>query len=100
MTTALDPAMPLAAARAHSAPHALRPLVAGGADPLYKQVRASLVDSLCRGEWKPGDALPNERSLAERYGVGVATIRAAIGELAAMHVLVRRQGKGTFVCRE
>jgi GntR family transcriptional regulator len=70
------------------------------ADPLYKQVRAALVQSLASGEWKPGAMLPNERALANRYGVGISTLRAAIGELAAMKVVVRRQGRGTYVCRE
>lgn len=69
-------------------------------DPLYKQVRKALVQSLFSGEWRPGDVLPNERSLADRFGVGVSTVRLAIDELAAMKVLVRRQGKGTYVCRE
>ena len=67
-------------------------------DPLYKQVRHALVDSLARGEWKPGEMIPTERQLAERYGVGIATIRAAIAELAAAKIVARRQGKGTFVC--
>src|SRR5579862_3298371 len=84
-----------------------RPHVAAGMrsalmapDPLYKQVRSDLVNRLCAGEWKPGEALPSERKLADHYGVGIATIRAAIGELTAMKVLARRQGKGTYVCRE
>ncbi|HVO88623.1 MAG TPA: GntR family transcriptional regulator [Casimicrobiaceae bacterium] len=69
-------------------------------DPLYKQVRAALVESLATGEWKPGEVIPSERKLAQRYGVAVATIRAATSELAAMKVLSRRQGRGTYVCRE
>lgn len=71
-----------------------------GAEPLYKQVRVALVQGLASGEWKPGEQLPNERSLADRYGVGVSTVRLAIGELVSMRVLMRRQGKGTYVCRE
>jgi GntR family transcriptional regulator len=69
-------------------------------DPLYKQVRTALVESLASGEWKPGEMIPSERKLADRYGVAVATVRAAVGDLAATKVLARRQGKGTFVCRE
>jgi GntR family transcriptional regulator len=69
-------------------------------DPLYKQIRNALVDSLASGEWKPGEVIPSERKLADRYGVAISTIRAAIGELTAMKVLARRQGKGTFVCLE
>lgn len=68
--------------------------------PLYKQVRSAIVASLAAGEWKPGDMIPNERALATRYRVGISTVRAAIGELSSMKVLVRRQGRGTFVCRE
>jgi len=65
--------------------------------PLYRQVRNAIVDGLSRGEWKPGEMLPNERRLADRFGVGIATVRAAVSELAATKVLARRQGKGTYV---
>ncbi|MEW5708220.1 MAG: GntR family transcriptional regulator [Pseudomonadota bacterium] len=66
-------------------------------EPLYKHVKNQIIDSLTRGEWRPGEMLPSEPKLAERYGVGISTIRAALGELAAAGVLVRKQGKGTFV---
>jgi len=66
-------------------------------EPLYKQVKQQIVRSLMQGEWKPGEKLPVESELATRYGVGISTIRAAIGELAAGKVLARKQGKGTFV---
>lgn len=66
-------------------------------EPLYKQVRNEIIRSLAQGEWKPGDMIPSEPNLAARYGVGIATIRAAIGELVAAKVLARKQGKGTFV---
>ena len=66
-------------------------------DPLYKQVKNQLVRSLAEGEWKPGEMLPSEPRLAARFGVGISTIRAAIGELVAARVLARRQGKGTSV---
>lgn len=68
-----------------------------GPDPLYKQVKHQLVRSLAEGEWKAGALLPSEPRLASRFGVGISTIRAAIGELVAARVLARRQGKGTFV---
>lgn len=67
--------------------------------PLYREVRRRILDCLSRGEWKPGDMLPTERELAERFGVAISTIRAGVGELTATDVLVRRQGKGTFVAR-
>lgn len=66
-------------------------------EPLYKQVKKNIIRSLTDGEWKPGEMIPSEAKLAERYGVGISTVRMAIGELAAARVLARKQGKGTFV---
>src|SRR3569623_1539307 len=68
-----------------------------GAEPLYKQVKNKNIQNLTSDEWKPGSVIPSETKLAETYGVGVATSRMAIGELGAARVLIRRQGKGTFV---
>lgn len=49
------------------------------------------------GEWRAGEAIPSEMDLAARLGVSQGTVRKAIDELAAENLLVRRQGKGTFV---
>jgi len=68
------------------------------AEPLYLQVKQRVIQGILDGEWKPGEQLPVESDLAARYGVGISTIRSAIGELVAGHVLARKQGKGTFVC--
>ena len=65
--------------------------------PLYEQIKILLTQSLVSGEWKPGEAIPSEIELAARYRVSQGTVRKAIDELAAEHILVRRQGKGTFV---
>ncbi len=65
--------------------------------PLYQQIKALLVESLDRGEWKPGEAIPSELELAARFQVSQGTVRKAVDELAAEHLLIRRQGKGTFV---
>ncbi|MGG4606445.1 GntR family transcriptional regulator [Paenalcaligenes sp. Me131] len=65
--------------------------------PLYQQIKALLLQSLDRGEWKPGEAIPSEFDLAARYQVSQGTVRKAIDELAADNLLIRRQGKGTFV---
>ncbi|HEY0295428.1 MAG TPA: GntR family transcriptional regulator [Bordetella sp.] len=65
--------------------------------PLYRQIKALLVQSLERGEWKPGEIIPSEIDLAARFQVSQGTVRKAIDELAAEHMLLRRQGKGTFV---
>jgi GntR family transcriptional regulator len=68
-------------------------------EPLYKQVEKRILQCLAQGEWKPGDQLPTESQLAERFGVAVFTIRAGIRELDAANILIRKQGKGTFVAR-
>jgi GntR family transcriptional regulator len=65
--------------------------------PLYKQIKRLLLDGLRRGEWKPAAAIPSEIELAARFQVSQGTVRKAIDELAAENLLVRRQGKGTFV---
>ena len=56
-----------------------------------------ILASLQASEWLPGDAIPSEMELAARYAVSQGTVRKAIDELAAQNLLVRRQGKGTFV---
>ena len=65
--------------------------------PLYKQIKELLLESLGAGEWKPGESIPSEVELANLYHVSQGTVRKAIDELAAESVLIRRQGKGTFV---
>ncbi len=65
--------------------------------PLYEQIKAMILASLQAAEWLPGAAIPSEMELAARYAVSQGTVRKAIDELAAQNLLVRRQGKGTFV---
>lgn len=65
--------------------------------PLYRQIKGLLIARLQAGEWKAGEAIPSELDLAARFGVSQGTMRKAIDELAADNLLVRRQGKGTFV---
>jgi GntR family transcriptional regulator len=65
--------------------------------PLYKQIKSLLVQRLQQGEWKPGEPIPSELELAARFQVSQGTVRKAVDELAAENLLVRRQGKGTFV---
>ena len=52
---------------------------------------------MASGEWRPGDAIPSEADLALRFGVSQGTVRKAVDEMATENLLVRRQGKGTFV---
>jgi GntR family transcriptional regulator len=65
--------------------------------PLYEQIKILLTQSLIAGEWRPGESIPSEIELASRFRVSQGTVRKAIDELAADNILVRRQGKGTFV---
>jgi GntR family transcriptional regulator len=65
--------------------------------PLYQQIKALILQSLQAGQWKPGDLIPSEIELAARFRVSQGTVRKAIDELAAEHLVVRRQGRGTFV---
>jgi len=65
--------------------------------PLYRQIKALLLAALEGGEWRPGEAIPSEQELAARFQVSQGTVRKAIDELVAENLLVRKQGKGTFV---
>ena len=65
--------------------------------PLYKQIKGLILQSLQSGEWKPGEAIPSEIDLAARFRVSQGTVRKAIDDLAAENLVIRRQGKGTFV---
>jgi GntR family transcriptional regulator len=65
--------------------------------PLYLQIKDLLVRSLEAGEWQPGAAIPSELVLAARFRVSQGTVRKAIDALASDNLVVRRQGKGTFV---
>jgi len=65
--------------------------------PLYQQIKGLILGSLRSGEWKPGESIPSEMDLAARFRVSQGTVRKAIDELAGENLLLRRQGKGTFV---
>ncbi len=68
-----------------------------GFRPLYAQVKAIFIRRLADGVWAPGAGLPSEGQLAAEIGVSQGTVRKALDELAAENLLVRRQGRGTFV---
>lgn len=73
----------------------IAPDAAGG--PLYRGVKAALLLAIERRDCAPGDALPSESELASAFGVSIGTVRRAVDELAAEHIVARRQGRGTFV---
>ncbi|MDP3354811.1 MAG: GntR family transcriptional regulator [Polaromonas sp.] len=65
--------------------------------PLYRQVKRELQKIIEDGHYGPGKPLPSEATLALALQVSIGTLRHAVDELVHEHVLVRRQGKGTFV---
>lgn len=67
------------------------------AAPLYREVQLRITRALAAGHWKPGEAIPSESRLAREFNVSIGTIRRAIDELVAGRILVRQQGRGTFV---
>lgn len=69
----------------------------GDSKPLYARIRATLVERIKSGEWRPGQLIPNEFEVAAEFGVSQGTARKALDSLANDGLLVRRQGKGTFV---
>ncbi len=71
--------------------------MAQGSIPLYMQIKDLLVARVTEGKWAPGDIIPSEMQLARELKVSQGTVRKAITELVKNNVLVRRQGKGTFV---
>jgi GntR family transcriptional regulator len=66
-------------------------------EPLYVQVCELLSRQIAAGMWKPNAALPNELELAKELGVSAGTVRKAMEKLEADRLVVRRQGRGTFV---
>ena len=65
--------------------------------PLYRVVKRSLLNAIESGRCPPGETLPSETEIAAAMGVSIGTLRRAVDELVAEHILVRRQGRGTFV---
>ena len=65
--------------------------------PLYKEVKRKIIESIRNGEWKPGEVIPSERKLCERFAVSMGTIRKAVDDLSGEGFLIRQQGRGTFV---
>lgn len=65
--------------------------------PLYRQVKDMLLARIADGTWTPENAIPNEFELAAELGVSQGTVRKALDELAGENLLVRYQGRGTFV---
>ena len=65
--------------------------------PLHNQVKDFVANQIDRGDYKVGDMLPPEFTLAEELGVSRNTIRQALLALVNEGRLFRERGKGTFV---
>lgn len=68
-----------------------------GFKPLYAQVRDQLVRRLVDGTWQPGMLLPSETELARQLSVSQGTVRKALDAMTSENLLIRRQGRGTYV---
>lgn len=65
--------------------------------PLWRRIAGTLTTELEAGKWKPGDRLPGEYALAERFGVNRHTLRQAVAHLENEGLLRAEQGRGIFV---
>lgn len=81
----------------HASNHGATGISTPAFSPLYQQIKGLILQSLEAGEWRPGELIPSEMELAGRFKVSQGTVRKAIDELAAENLVMRRQGKGTFV---
>ncbi|WP_423909268.1 GntR family transcriptional regulator [Candidatus Spongiihabitans sp.] len=77
--------------------HSTKPFTSPNFRPLYLQVKDIILQRLAKNEFKPGDLLPSEPRQAEMLGVSQGTIKKALDELVGQNLLVRHQGKGTYV---
>jgi GntR family transcriptional repressor for pyruvate dehydrogenase complex len=64
---------------------------------LYEQIVAQVEDSILKGVLKPGDQLPPERDLAQRFGVSRTAVREAVKALREKGLVEAYTGRGTFV---
>src|SRR5215510_10871151 len=65
--------------------------------PLYYQVQHTISQRIDRGEYAPGAQLPFENELSRELGVSRVTVREALRVLAQENILIKVQGRGTFV---
>ena len=69
----------------------------GSVIPYYVQLRDALEEQIRSGSWKPGDKLPGEMELCERFDVSRTVVRQALKEMSYAGVIRREKGRGTFV---
>ncbi|WP_026672331.1 GntR family transcriptional regulator [Alkalihalobacterium bogoriense] len=68
--------------------------------PIYYQLENKIREMIDSEELKPGDTLPSERDLSEKYDISRMTVRHAINNLVHEGYLYRQKGKGTFVSQK
>jgi len=69
----------------------------GAPVPLYHQLKVAILRDIEAGRWRPGDRIPTEDALIERFKVSKITVRQALRDLAQLGYIRREQGRGTFV---
>jgi GntR family transcriptional regulator len=69
----------------------------GAPVPLYHQLKSALLRDIEAGRWRPGERIPTEDALIERFQVSKITVRQALRDLAQQGYIRREQGRGTFV---
>src|SRR6188508_2533234 len=67
--------------------------------PYYAQLQEILAEQIRQGTWPPGHLLPSEAELCARFGVSRTVVRQALSELVHEGLIVREQGKGSFVAQ-
>lgn len=67
--------------------------------PLYYQLKEIIKEQIEEGILAPGDVLPSERELSEKYDISRPTVRQALKELVYEGFLTREKGRGTFVAK-
>lgn len=73
------------------------PLMRDSHVPMHRQLSRQLREAIAKGVYRPGDRIPTEPELVQRFGVSRITARQAVERLAREGLVVRKQGKGTFV---
>lgn len=67
--------------------------------PYYQQLKQALTERIQRGELQPGDLMPSEAELGNRFGVSRTVVRQALNEMSHAGLVRRQKGKGTFVAQ-
>ena len=69
------------------------------ATPLYEQLMNEVERKIREGYYKPGDKIATEAEMAKEFGVSLITVRKAVSLLMEKGLVIKKQGKGTFVTK-